>query len=663
MSFYINFFPQQELIMKGAVVMNTRKIKKTILAVFGIAALLCGVANADITTGLIGHWTFDGYLDGDPGPTGTKGGAGGATYAPGAPGAVGQAAINKAILLDGVDDYISFGHTITNYTDMTIAFWAYFTTEPLHGTSLYKTDYTGAWTMGQAMLGVQNVGNRDGTDGPGPWTYIVGASGMQPWNPTQPWNEPEFKYYATTDMFNDVGRWYHIVFTWDAGNSPGTDNVAKLYIDGNLMAQGSPSQDYDQGFTLAPATLGASMWLGTPGGFFAGRIDDLRIYNRVVDIECDATIEADADGPYQIGPGETVILDSSGSWSDGGYGIEAEEWYIAGQYIGDTWEEAGPVSVSYETLTNDLGLGSGIHEVKLEVYAYGGFECPYYISDTNYSTIEISCVYHIDANDGNDLNNGLSKETAFAMIQTGINTAVDGETVLVWPGEYTESLSFVDKAITVKSAADAAILEATGLYGVSFYTSEGKDSVLSNFVIRNSGTGTGILVSAGSPTISNITLVDNGLGIDAESGAQPSISNCIFWNNGSDLWDCNAQYSCIEEGGAGEGNISEDPLFADPCNGDYHLLSERGRYRATTDEWILDKVTSPCIDGGDPTIEPTGERMPNGARVNMGAYGNTAYASMSEWSIKGDANYDGVFDFVDFAILAQGWLEKAAWKD
>jgi len=53
--------------------------------------------------------------------------------------------------------------------------------------------------------------------------------------------------------------------------------------------------------------------------------------------------------------------------------------------------------------------------------------------------------------------------------------------------------------------------------------------------------------------------------------------------------------------------------------------------------------------------------MPNGGRINMGAYGNTAYASMSECWSKADFNCDGVVDFKDFAIMAASWLDKAAW--
>jgi hypothetical protein len=103
------------------------------------------------------------------------------------------------------------------------------------------------------------------------------------------------------------------------------------------------------------------------------------------------------------------------------------------------------------------------------------------------------------------------------------------------------------------------------------------------------------------------------------------------------------------------------PGFADANAGDYHLLSERGRYWPTHDVWVLDKVTSPCVDGGDPAVGPRRERMPNGGRINMGAYGNTAYASMSEWPIKGDVNHDGRFNFVDIALLLDEWLQELPW--
>lgn len=53
-----------------------------------------------------------------------------------------------------------------------------------------------------------------------------------------------------------------------------------------------------------------------------------------------------------------------------------------------------------------------------------------------------------------------------------------------------------------------------------------------------------------------------------------------------------------------------DPLFVDSANGDFHL-----------------KNGSPCIDAGNPTDDYSKEPAPNGGRINMGAYGNTAEAT------------------------------------
>jgi hypothetical protein len=241
-----------------------------------------------------------------------------------------------------------------------------------------------------------------------------------------------------------------------------------------------------------------------------------------------------------------------------------------------------------------------------------------------------SGAYYVDAINGSDLNDGLSPVTAFATIQTGIDSAQDGNTVLVYPGLYTEEINFQGKAITVQGIAGPAgvpVLENPDDLAVLFYSGEGPDSVLKNFVIRNSFMAVFILRS--SPTISNVTVVNNEYGIQAYVGSEPDISNSIFWNNViGDLFRCRASYSCLQE--PDQENITADPLFVDTENGDYHLLSERGRYWPEHDVWVLDEVSSPCIDGGDPNSDYSNEPMPNGGRINMGAYGGTPYASMSE---------------------------------
>ena len=78
-----------------------------------------------------------------------------------------------------------------------------------------------------------------------------------------------------------------------------------------------------------------------------------------------------------------------------------------------------------------------------------------------------------------------------------------------------------------------------------------------------------------------------------------------------------------------EGNIDSDPLFADPNEGDFHLKSEAGRWDPNSETWVPDDVTSPCVDAGDPNSPVAFEPFPNGARVNVGAYGGTPEASKS----------------------------------
>ena len=78
------------------------------------------------------------------------------------------------------------------------------------------------------------------------------------------------------------------------------------------------------------------------------------------------------------------------------------------------------------------------------------------------------------------------------------------------------------------------------------------------------------------------------------------------------------------------GNINTDPLFANAASGDYHLRSPHGRYVSSSGTWAIDSGTmSPCIDAGDPSDSFRNELVPNGSRINMGAYGGTPYASRS----------------------------------
>lgn len=72
------------------------------------------------------------------------------------------------------------------------------------------------------------------------------------------------------------------------------------------------------------------------------------------------------------------------------------------------------------------------------------------------------------------------------------------------------------------------------------------------------------------------------------------------------------------------GNFSRDPRFAGPA--DWHLASAGGRPDGNG-AWTADVESSPCLDAGSPADAFSREPAPNGNRINMGSYGNTAEAS------------------------------------
>lgn len=239
------------------------------------------------------------------------------------------------------------------------------------------------------------------------------------------------------------------------------------------------------------------------------------------------------------------------------------------------------------------------------------------------------------------------------------------------------------------NAAPFPVLDAAGMGpAVTFARGEDPNCSLTGFVItRGRGDLAGaIYCKASSPTITNCLIVGNRV-IDPNgaavycTGSHAVLVNCTITDNyggpqgsglrvidsnvvvvNSILWGntpgeivtndpdaLSIAYSNIAGGWDGTGNIEEDPLFAqhgswmDPVSeltaepsdlnaiwiaGDYHLKSQAGRWDPETESWVLDDVTSPCIDAGNP-LDPVGlELQPNGDIINMGAYGGTMEASL-----------------------------------
>jgi subtilisin family serine protease len=145
-------------------------------------------------------------------------------------------------------------------------------------------------------------------------------------------------------------------------------------------------------------------------------------------------------------------------------------------------------------------------------------------------------------------------------IQSAINVASNGNTIIVDPGTYTENINFDGKAITLTSSGGPSVTTING--GaidtvVTFRSGETLASVLNGFTITNgysqnnspsgnSGFGGGIFISSASPTITNNVITANkgcdGDGIEIYVGSPLIQSNTI---------SSNIQFAC--SGGSGGG--------------------------------------------------------------------------------------------------------------
>jgi hypothetical protein len=190
--------------------------------------------------------------------------------------------------------------------------------------------------------------------------------------------------------------------------------------------------------------------------------------------------------------------------------------------------------------------------------------------------------------------------------------------------------------------------------GIGFGLSSSGVEIRNNAIFGNNGCGIGFrdfhlpATTRGCRVISNTICGNNKDGIygsDPKSDLKKITirGNLIVSNKGygvsfsnpksvevayNNLWG-NAVGNC-QGLAAGAGDVSVDPLCADPANGDFHLRSKAGRWDAKAKQWVKDDVHSPCIDAGDPKAEFKEETSPNGGRIDMGSYGNTPDASRSE---------------------------------
>ena len=160
----------------------------------------------------------------------------------------------------------------------------------------------------------------------------------------------------------------------------------------------------------------------------------------------------------------------------------------------------------------------------------------------------------------------------YTSIQAAIDAASGGDTVLVHDGTYVESISFLGKAITVKSEKGSASTSIDGdgaSVVVNFGNGEGEGSVLDGFTVKGGTSGTwgaGIICYYSSPTITNCTISGNtatgmGGGIYSDWASSPTLTSCVITGNtagaggGIFSWDSAPTIvNCVISGNTATGN-------------------------------------------------------------------------------------------------------------
>ncbi|MHC4791262.1 MAG: right-handed parallel beta-helix repeat-containing protein [Planctomycetota bacterium] len=202
-------------------------------------------------------------------------------------------------------------------------------------------------------------------------------------------------------------------------------------------------------------------------------------------------------------------------------------------------------------------------------------------------------------------------------------------------------------------------------YGGAIFCSYHSNPTITNCTISSNvalgfgsdgGQGGGIYCEQSSPAISNCTFAGNSatngnaLTCDSHKQKYPSnlqMTNCILADGGNEIWNNDGStitinYSNIQGGWPGEGNIDADPCFISPCywadvndiniivepndpnavwiDGDYHLLRTSPCIDAATDAGVYTDIEGNPRPFDFPGVDNNGE-LPD---FDMGAYEATA---------------------------------------
>ncbi|OGF67898.1 hypothetical protein A2433_00615 [Candidatus Giovannonibacteria bacterium RIFOXYC1_FULL_48_8] len=214
------------------------------------------LATGSLTSGLVGYWSFDGPDMAGNTAFDRSGQGNNGTLTNGPVRTLGK--IGQALDFDGSNDYVGMGDPTSGILDFsdtqsfTISVWSYRTGPNTIAQRLVAKNQTGAAQNGYRLIYE--------TDDKYTMRVDDSVNGVQ----------------VTSSAMNTLNIWHHVVGVIDRANQ-----ILRLYVDG--VENGTPL-DISAVGSLANALnfdIGVASNL-TAGSFVVGKIDDVRVYNRVL---------------------------------------------------------------------------------------------------------------------------------------------------------------------------------------------------------------------------------------------------------------------------------------------------------------------------------------------------------------------------------------------
>ncbi len=294
-------------------------------------------------TGLIAHWKFDegsGSVAADSSPSGYDATVDGATWISGNDCPWMGGAAKTALNFDGWNDYVDVENIEGEYDEFTFACYL----KVFSASWVDSIMYTDSWSS----YGIDiSLLENSGTD----YAIELALFGTE--------DSSEFYFETNTVIFTD--RWYHLAITYT------TSSEGKIYLDGRLDNQLNDSARSAVAF--GASAIGA--WdLESTGltRFLDGRIDDVRLYSRVLD-PCEI---ADLAGTRAGVVGHWKFDETSGStaYDSSGNGIDAS-------VSGAAWEAGGQIDGALDFDGNDDYVDTTIACESIEYFTF----CTWFQSD------------------------------------------------------------------------------------------------------------------------------------------------------------------------------------------------------------------------------------------------------------------------------------------